>query len=257
MLRRVSKLEHYSLEATDGELGKVRDFYFSDTDWVIRYLVADTRHWLPGRKVLLSPQVFDTPLWLADVFPVKLTRQQVKDSPEVSEHIPVSRRHELDLMAHYNWPIYWEMSANPYIQPVVFQVRPAVEQPEPAAERDTATAVDESNRDNHLWSVNELRGYRIQANDGDDLGSVEDMVIEDGTWAVRYMIVDIGQFITKKKVLISPQWISEIDLESERISLGLEPGSIIDSPHWDPIAPIGREYENVLFEHYGRPKYWV
>lgn len=251
MLRQARKLEHYTLEATDGDLGKVKDFYYSDIDWVVRYLVADTGHWLPGRRVLLSPDVFDEPLWLTTTFPVKLTRQQVNDSPEVEEHIPISRRHELDLMAHYDWPVYWEMAANPYIPPVVVPNVPVTSAGEEGSGEGGAEA------DTHLRSVNDIRGYRIHATDGEDVGAVEDVAVEDGTWAIRYMIVDIGRFITKKKVIISPQWISGIELSGEAITLDLESDRIINSPHWDTIAPIEREYEKLLFEYYARPKYWV
>ena len=54
MLRSVKSLEGFSIGATDGTIGKVKDFYFDDEAWVIRYAVVNTTAWL-GREVLLSP----------------------------------------------------------------------------------------------------------------------------------------------------------------------------------------------------------
>ncbi len=48
----------HKLAALDGEIGSVKDFYFDDKTWTIRYLVADTEPWLPERLVLLYPHAF-------------------------------------------------------------------------------------------------------------------------------------------------------------------------------------------------------
>ena len=55
MLRSVDEITGYTLHATDGDIGRCHDFLFDDQRWVIRYIVAKTAMWLPGRKVLVSP----------------------------------------------------------------------------------------------------------------------------------------------------------------------------------------------------------
>ena len=55
MFRKAEALHKYTLGAVDGEIGKVKDFYFDDRFWTVRYLVADTGNWLEERLVLISP----------------------------------------------------------------------------------------------------------------------------------------------------------------------------------------------------------
>jgi hypothetical protein len=55
MLRLVSRLSGYTIEASDGDIGTFNDFLFDDVTWKVRWLVVDTGHWLSGRKVLIHP----------------------------------------------------------------------------------------------------------------------------------------------------------------------------------------------------------
>ena len=107
MLSNLSELRHYVIEAIDGEIGRCHDFLFDDRHWTIRYMVADTRKWLPGRKVLISPISLESPDWQGKRFPVKLTREQVKDSPEYNPIAPVDRSYERIVYNYYGIPPYW------------------------------------------------------------------------------------------------------------------------------------------------------
>ena len=53
MLRSMKDLENFTISATDGEIGHLKDFYFDDDAWVVRYLVVDAGSWLSSRKVLI------------------------------------------------------------------------------------------------------------------------------------------------------------------------------------------------------------
>ena len=107
MLRNVNSLVGYAIRATDGDLGKVHEFYFDDQTWTIRYLVVETGTWLSGRQVLLSPAALGEPDWTSRTFAAGLTVAQVRDSPDIDTAKPVSRQHEMDLAGHYAWPMYW------------------------------------------------------------------------------------------------------------------------------------------------------
>ena len=96
------------LAALDGDIGRVKDFYFDDENWVIRYLVADTGSWLTGRLVLLSPHAFGKLDQHEKTLHVKLRRQQIQDSPSIDLHKPVSRQYETEYYGYYGWPTYWE-----------------------------------------------------------------------------------------------------------------------------------------------------
>ncbi len=107
MLRSVDNLIGFSLGASDGEIGRVHSFLFDYGDWAIHYLVVDTGRWLPGRKVLIPTKVLDQPDWQDRVFRVDLTKEQVRDSPQIDAEAPVSRQREIELHEHYGWVPYW------------------------------------------------------------------------------------------------------------------------------------------------------
>jgi hypothetical protein len=94
MIHNEKYIEDYKIHATDDELGKVDGFLFDDENWAIRYLVADTRKWLPGRKVLLSPISIQNINHQADHISFGLTKEQVKNSPDIDTDQPVSRAQE-------------------------------------------------------------------------------------------------------------------------------------------------------------------
>ena len=86
----------YAIRATDGIVGHVKDFYFDDKPWVIRYLVVDTGPWLSSREVLISPISIGHPNWTEKILPVSITKEQVENSPAIDTDKPVSRQHERD-----------------------------------------------------------------------------------------------------------------------------------------------------------------
>ncbi len=107
MLRSMKDLENYTIRATDGTIGHVKDFYFDDEAWVIRYLVVDTGSWLSSRKVLISPIAIGHPDWTEKVLPVSITKEQVKNSPNIDTDKPVSRQHEIRYLGYCGYPFYW------------------------------------------------------------------------------------------------------------------------------------------------------
>jgi len=107
MLRSLNELKNYRLDAEDGKIGRSKDFLFDDEHWTIRYMVADTGDYLPGRKVLISPIAIGQPDWIRQVFPVRLTKEQIKEAPGLDEDAPVSRQYELDMSLYYGWSYYW------------------------------------------------------------------------------------------------------------------------------------------------------
>jgi hypothetical protein len=108
MLRSVKELCNYVLEATDGEIGRCKDFLFDDGRWTVRYMVVDTRNWLPGRKVLVAPVWITSVDWAESKVSVDLTREQVKNSPEYDPSTPVKREYEVRLYDFYGRPNYWD-----------------------------------------------------------------------------------------------------------------------------------------------------
>jgi hypothetical protein len=249
MLRSVKTLFGYTVLAQDGDMGKVYDFYFHDDTWIIRYLVVDTGHWLPGRKVLVAPSALGRPNWEGLNFPVALTREQVEKSPDIDTAKPVSRQQELDLHNHYGWPLYW-LDPGTGAWPGVLPMAPIFAPPRPS-EMPTDAKVD-----SHLRSVREVKGYHIHATDG-EMGHLEDFIADDAAWVVRYLVIRVSNWLPAKKVLISPQWLGEIRHFERKVNITMTRESILHCPEFHPGAFVNREYEERLYDYYGRPGYWV
>ena len=233
MLRSVKSIKGFQIEATDGRMGKVDGFLFDDEKWIIRYLVVETGPWLFGRKVLISPAALGQPDWGSSSFPVFLTRDQVKDSPDIDLDKPVSRQREAELHQYYHWPPYWPMMVG------------AVEQSRPKpVEGDT-----------HLRSTSEITGYHVRAVDG-RIGHVEDFIADDQAWVIRYIVLDTKNWLPGKKVLINPDWVSSFNWGSGTADIDLDRKMIENSPEFVPHAPVNRAYEIKLYDYYGRERYW-
>lgn len=252
MLRSVKHVFGYRLQAVDQQsIGKVHDFLFDDVHWTVRYLVADTRKWLPGRRVLISPLALGKPDWGTRELAVHLTPQQIEQSPPISADEPVSRQREQELVKYYGWPMYWGIGAG-----VVGGV-PATARAVAKAEDEAGLAEGREERgDPHLRSVREVTNYAIAATDG-EIGHVEDFIVDDQAWVMRYLVVDTRNWVPgSRKVLVAPGWIKEIDWRARRVTLVLAREEIRNSPEYQPGEPINRAYEVKLYDFYGRPVYW-
>jgi hypothetical protein len=272
MLLTTEELQKFTIGATDGDVGSVDDLYFDDESWTVRYLVVDTGTWLPGRRVLVSPMSVRQAKWSERRLLVGLTRDQIGHCPDIDTTRPISREHELAYAGHYGLAPYWagphRWGALPY---PIDLLTPGL--PEPAGDPETARAFrlerlenvgpehsewryfHEEHGDDHLRSVRDVLGYYIQATDG-DIGHVKDFLVDDRTWAIRYMIVDTRNWLPGRKVLIAPEWISHLSWTDSTVHVSMTREQIRNSPEYDPSRPIERDEELRLYEYYGRPGYW-
>lgn len=253
MLRSVNKLNGYMIKATDGDIGQVEEFFFDDATWTIRYLAAKTGGWFTGEKVLLSPAVLGEPDWSGQVFPVMLTRKQVEESPPVDMDKPVSRQKEAELHTYYNLSPYWSPAG--LVRPGYPPVEPQRSAVASVMEQDEAVVVQED-QDPNLRSSREISGYTIHASDG-DIGHVEDFLVDDKFWIIRYMIIDTRNWLPGRKVLVAPDWIERFTWTERKVDVNMTRREIKDSPEYDPSTPFSREYEEKLFNHYNLPFYWT
>ena len=251
MLRSVNDLKGYAIEATDGEVGEVVEFYFDDEKWTVRYLVADTGGWLTGRKVLISPVALGTVDWDLKRLRVNMPRERVENSPDIDTDKPVSRQHEVAYYDYYNYPYYW---GGPYLWgPVPYPVGYPAAGPS-TTQKEVASALREQN-DVHLRSTKDVTHSYIEASDG-DIGHVEDFLIDDESWTIRYLVVDTRNWWPGKKVLVSPEWIRGVNWRDSKVHADLTRDAIKNGPEYNEAA-LNRDYEKRLYEHYQRPNYWT
>jgi uncharacterized protein YrrD len=225
MLQRLNPLRGCPVFALDGDIGAVKDFYFDDDTWTIRYVVADTGTWLQGRRVLIPLSALHEPDWHQRRIPVRLTREQVRNSPDVETQRPVSRQAEAASLKYYGYPYYWggpalwgavgapSLMAGLPVQPMAIEA--------PSDERDT-----------HLRSCAEVTGYHVRATDG-EIGHVDDFVIDPGTWSIAHLLLDTSNWIGGKSVLIAPASIQKISWSDRTVAVSLSRNAVGRSPEPD------------------------
>jgi len=213
MLKSTKELYGTRIGASDGDIGHVKDFYFDDKNWVVRYLIADTGSWLAGRLVLLSPHAFSRFGMNADLLKVNLTKSQIENSPPIDSHKPVSRQYEVDYYNYYGWPAYWNgvgmwgMGAYPLMVP---PSKTEIDDRQPFHHR----------QDKHLQSALAITGYAIQAVDG-QIGDVSALMIDDRSWAVPEFAVKAGHWFSGKEVLVSTKSVTRISYEESKVFVSL------------------------------------
>ena len=246
MFSKAGTLTGYKLESLDGTIGKVKEFYFDDRHWTIRYLVADTGTWLARRQVLISPYALVAVNKVEQNIVVNLTKKQIEASPALNSDKPVSHQFEHAYYGHYGWPEYWN---GPHIwgsHPFIMRDRDKW--------KDLARSAN--GWDRHLRSTYGVNGHHIQALDG-EVGHVQDFIIDDETWAIRYLVVDTQNWWPGKKVLISPQWIENVSWGERKVFVNLSRGTIKESPAYADESLLTRDYETALHRHYNRKGYWI
>jgi hypothetical protein len=247
MLRSLKNMEEYKVNATDGDIGSVSDFYFDELHWTIRYLVVETGGFWDGpARVLVSPIAFREAEWATKKFHLSLTRDKVKNSPALPHDIPLSRQYEQNYFQYYNWPYYWgyggiwgdwgtpgNLVSVPWTKPLEQSV---VDNP-------------------HLLRTLDVIGSVVVGKDK-EIGHIQDFIVDDSTWTIRYVVVNTRHWWSGKSVIVSPHWISKIDGEGEKVYVDLSAQVVDNCPEWSPDQPVNREYESRLFDYYGRPAYW-
>ena len=230
-----SQIKGTPLQAKDGEIGSFYDLFFDDAACEIRYVVADTGKWLPGRKVLLPPKVMGAPHRERHL-QVALTREQIKNSPDIDTDRPVSRRMQEEMYAYYGWStigMYPYSPAGMYVPP-----------PMPDA---SVTATEEDLEGPQLRSIREVIGYSLAAVDG-DIGEIDDAIINTDGWKITLLVVDTRKWLPGKKVLVSPPELSAVSWSSGSVSTWLTRREIENSPEYDPAAPLTFAYERKVLE---------
>ncbi len=242
MLNKAKILKGYKLHSRDGEIGKVTEFYFDDHHWTIRYLIADTGNWLTGRHVLISPYALGNVNKEEQYITIDLTKKQIEDSPSLDSDKPVSRQFEESYYGYYGWPVYWGGSNmwGTYSYPCL----------------GGESTSGKKTWDHYLRSTHDVSGHDIQATDG-EIGHVEDFIIDDETWAIRYLIIDTQNWWPGKKILLSPRWIKRVSWSESKVYVNLLRETIKQSPEYTEESLLTRDYETGLHRHYNHLGYWV
>ncbi len=254
MLHNLKDIEALAIHSTDGNIGQTKDFYFDDKKWVIRYLVVETGSWFSSKKVLLSPMSIRRLNFMENALETSITREQVRHSPDIDTHKPVSRQFEVNYLGYYGYPFYWGGRSlwGTYTSPYAINPGNQRDVPDIFADDDAMRYRDQ---DHHLRSSSEVIGYPIAAKDG-EIGHLQGMLIDPDTLAIRYLIINTSNWWLGNLVLIAPQWIDDVSWVNTKIYVGMTQKQIKGAPLFDPSVPFTRQREDDIHQHYGRKGYW-
>jgi hypothetical protein len=217
MLHNLNDLYGNSLAALDGDVGHVRDFYFDDESWVIRYIVADTGSWLTERLVLLSPHALGKLDPREKMLHVKLHKRQIEKSPSIDLHEPVSRHFEIEYHRYYGWPAYWNDGAS-------LSLGSSPEGPPDSKDKIEAHPRRKAD-DMHLQSTRAVTGYHIQTTDG-VIGHVRGFLVDETSWEIRELAVEAGHWYSGREVLIPTGKVERIRYEESTVFVNLTKADI-------------------------------
>jgi hypothetical protein len=215
----------------------VEDFYFDSQAWIIVYLIVKTGNWLSGRKVLISPVALIKGKEQSGTFPVNLTKEQIKSSPDIETDLPISRQQEIALHQYYPWQSYWGTGF--YEGGIWGIVTSPVVDPLPAKA---------AGGDQHLRSTHAISGYHIETTDG-DLGHLRDFIIDDETWHIEYLVIEMHSWLSGKKVLIARKHIKEIQWAGSKVLVDVTKYRLENSPAYEESALSQPEPLDTVFDN--------
>lgn len=241
MKRSITSIIGYSIKAIDGEIGKIKEFFFDDETWTVRFVIVKTGNWLTGSRVFISPEALIASDWDDENFKVNLTREQIRNSPEIDIAKPFSRQQEIRIFDYYELNSYGSCGI------IAREIKKTGKNGSDKEEASSATLKSYGN--NLLHSTRKVIGYTISAVDG-VIGKIDDFIFNDRNWKLDFMVVDNVDWNPDEKVIISPKRIKEIKWESSAVTVNTMVDLVKDSPEYDPNLPIGEVYEADLDNHY-------
>lgn len=259
MLRSVEDLERYAIQGRDGEVGRVRDVYFDDTSWVVRYLSVEAGPWLFHRPLLIPPSVTGPADWTGKVLALALTRDEVRRDPRQYTPKPVPRQLRMGFIGPPGFPYQsagpgsWSAADRTVPATSVSAGRSDLRSSLSSAEGnglfhadDRAAAQSPVDADPHLHSGNAIRQCRIRALDG-IAGQVRGMLIEENAWVVRFLIVATSEVGDEEQVLIASPWILDVEWSDALIRVDLTREQIKESTNYVP--PGSRQAHRAAAPH--------
>ena len=194
----ISAKQAYGVSAVCGmtPVGTVDDLLFDDRSWSITQIVIRTGDWPARKRVLILPRDVQGADWSARRLRLGLTEQQVHTAPTLESHPPVALQDYQEIQRFVAWDAYWAG---------VFDGLPE--------------------DDVHLRNTRAVTGHHVFGLDG-EVGYVDNFVIEDATWSIRYLVVRMGMRRDARRVLVEPRWVEAIDWQRRGVHVHLAASEI-------------------------------
>lgn len=229
MLVSLKTLNDSTVKALDGDIGAIKDIYFDDRFWTIRFMVVDTHPWLPlSQKVLISPISLLNFNEGGQILNVSIAKSLVKDCPKIEEHETVSREFEKAYFDFFGYGYYWTGPGawGEYAYPSALLERDMMLFDDIEQENQKNT--------NHLRSAKEIHHYGIDATDGKK-GYVKDIIWDTYSWSLQYLVIDTRDWLPGgKKVLLSPEQLSNLNWQEQSVTCNIDLETIKACPEYHP-----------------------
>ena len=243
MKRSLKELKGFTLQAVDGEKGKVKNFLFDDERWVIRYLEADLGGFFSEKRILIPREHLSKPIWEEKHFPVELTVKRIENSPDIAHDLPVSRKYEQELIQHYELKPYWPANIAAY------SGRESMFNPDNPF-RTPKHIVGEEQVETNLRSFSEVKGYYINALN-ETFGHIDDLIVDTDDWQITYLVIDTKNILPwGKKALLPIELVDEISFLDKQAKVNLSKETIKGSPDYSSAQKINESYEHEIIEYY-------
>jgi hypothetical protein len=217
MAETFKKLHRSKLNAADGEIGRVNDFYFDDENWAVRYLVMDTGLWMSNRQILVSPYAVGPLGRGGKISRANVTRKKIEGCPSLALHKPVSRGYEEAYSEYYGWPCYWQ-GGSLWAEDGI-PAAPEISK-RPSAKNAASDGSRPADVKSPLWSAQSVMGYQIQARD-EVIGHVVDFVIDEKSWAIRHLIINTGSRLRGNQVPVCRAQIDRIRRDESKVYINV------------------------------------
>lgn len=218
MLQNTRDLYANEIFAKDGDVGTLEDFFFDEKTWLIRYVVADTGAWLPGRTVLLCAHFLGEIDTGRKRLGVNLVREQIQNSPPVDSRIAVTRQYEAEYYHYYGLPAYWSSastSESGAAQGGGLQSAGGIAMP----------FWRHRSADSRLRSARVAAGFQIEALDG-AVGRVSGLFLDDRSWSIPALVADAGNWYSGKQILISAYNVDRMNFGESTVYVNLHRADI-------------------------------
>ncbi|HET9241284.1 MAG TPA: hypothetical protein VFO10_28725 [Oligoflexus sp.] len=259
MLYRASALIKIGVQAVDRGAGIIKDLYFDDRAWKIRYCVVDTGSWLSGRQVLISPEALTALDAEAGAFQSKLTEEQIKNSPGADTEKTVSRQYEEYLSSYYGWSPYWSTPQAVSSFPGIYTYPPypagisrtldLLSSATPKSPSEEGQSYPGQAEESHLRSFLEVKSYGLRALDG-DLGHVEDLLIDAADWSVTHVIVDTRTWWPGGEVVVDRGMIQAINWEDRVMMVAMVRDEVKEAPPYSRDLSLSESFQTKVSQYY-------
>jgi hypothetical protein len=243
----VKSIFDYKIHARDGDIGSVFDVLLDTAEWRARYLVVDTGGWLFGRKVLIAPVAAHEPDPASGILPVKLTKQEIKDSPDIASDPPLSREQEIAYHDHYRWPYYWMGDGYVGLGHLDGMAEVPITPGTEAVTESGTAPLEPDERDYTLRSAKHVIGHAMLSRDG-ELGKVTDFLMDGTTWRVPYLIAALDE---TRRVLVPTSSVTRIGWPEQDVVVSLTPELLFGAPDFDESVVRDPLFLDKVRGHYG------